>query len=304
MIKIISFNDRPEQIGGAQIPAYAFKAWMDIFGIESEIVTTPDEAVGADWYFLATPGPFNGGAWELDAPFALMAHAEFDSQLYKDFGWYLGHPNCKLFVTITDFWGWINKPKLHWHPCTHPDYLLTEGTIFNKDFKEGIIYAARISRWKSPNLLAALTKYGPFMEAVDNQVHIIGKPSSDFEIDEGNYIRIDTRYDSRKVSDTKKMFSVYKYFWDYASHPEISNRYKRLNLAAYEAISEGCIPVVNPKYTDPSAIKFGIDLTKGFPNTRREYILRQDYMKEVMINKGLSYNGVKDQVVKIVEFMS
>jgi hypothetical protein len=295
MLKIVNFNPDTNQIGGAQVPYYAFSQWCRILDITHMLCSTScvDDA---DWYFLPTPGSIEKGkdTIKLDAPFAVMVHADLDRDLYEHFDYYTQHAMCKLVVTVQN--GWDFPRMAHWYPCTLPRYLIKEDTQFDNSNRFGLISASRISQWKGLNHLAALSLYKDFLANVDYRIDVYGEGS--FDMLPGNYER-KGQYSTYNI-DWIKTLRQYRYFWDGAYHKDMTPNYKRLNLSAVEGIGAGCIPVVMDNSTHPMARKFAVTLSGGFPDN---YEAAQERMKEVILNSPMSYEAVKSQVSRIIDIM-
>lgn len=297
MIISICFYPDKKNIGGGQIPAYAFSEWCTEIGFEC---STNIES-HADWYFLATPGGFiDEKPWEPTKPFALMVHAEFDQRIYPNYDFYFNHPLCAAIVKISSFYNEANVPMFHWHPCTFPKYLLKPGDTFDNSKRSGLIFASRISQWKEYNKLSHLSRFKPFLDAVDNRIDIYGLVTSNFDMVPGNLNITGVQHDVYDYQANKVLLSGYKYIWDCSWNKEISPHYKRLNLSAVEAMKFGCIPIVDRNTCHPSALSYAVDLECGFPNN---YYDRQNLMKNCVLNSEYSYDSVRSQVGKIINYM-
>lgn len=298
-INSICFHPLKEQVGGSQIPAYAFQAWCDILKVDCDIDTVINN--NCDWMFLSTAGTINDpDIGEITVPFAMMIHAEFDANIYPEADNLLNHELCKLVVVIGEGY-WITKQtQLYWHPCTLPYYLMTEDTEFETSNRYGLLYAARISSWKGINKLAALSQYRHFFDSVDHRIDIYGKQSSHFVLERGRY---NLKNESYNIYDFEKMgqlYSRYKYIWDVSGTAEYKMPIKRLNLAAVEAMKFGCIPIADPDTCYPFVKKWIVDLSQGFPY---DFKVSQDLMKEEVLKSPICYDSVKKQVENIIDFM-
>lgn len=302
-IGIVNFNSAPGQIGGGQVPAVAFYNWCKIHQADAVMMEGPGFE-RCDWYFLVTPGSFKGSAsykFQPDAPFAVMVHAEMDKDLYDDFSYYINHNLCRLVVTIFEprYWkGVVNKPMLHWHPCTLPEYLIKPGHKFDNANRSGMISASRISKWKGLDYLATFSMLKEFRDKVDHRIDVYGDANKYVPID-GDY-NVFGRHNVYDHSGTVKLFSQYKYFWDAIWHEDLTDSYHRLNLSAFEGIYCGCIPFVRSPYTAPWALKFAVDVRGGFPE---DFYSRQERMLEVMLESPASYKAVSAQFERIIDFM-
>ena len=299
MIKTICFHGNKDEIGGGQIPAFAFHEWLGIFGIESKIGFEIDN--DADWLFLATPGRMMEELIkDIEVPFAMMIHAEFDVNIYPSLPKLLKNSNCKLIVVIGEQYWDFDQPQLYWHPCTLPYYLMTEGDNFDNSNRYGLLYSARISKWKGINKLSALSKFKPFLDSVDHRIDVFGKQTSDFIIEPGNYTLVNKGVDIYDKKSICNLYRQYKYFWDVSGSKEYDIKIKRLNLAAIEAMKFGVIPIADGKTAYPFSKKFMIDLENGFPG---DFVFAQEKMKEDVLNSPICYDAVEKQVKNIIDFM-
>jgi hypothetical protein len=237
---------------------------------------------------------------EIKVPFAMMVHAEFDNDIYPSIDLLLNDPFCKLVVVIGEGYWMSQQPQLYWHPCTLPYYLMTEDTEFDNSNRYGLLYAARISRWKGINKLAALSQYHHFLSSVENRIDIYGKQTSDFVIEPGNYQMMNERYNIWDFEKMGQLYSRYKYIWDVSGTAEYKMPIKRLNLAAIEAMKFGCIPIADPDTCYPFAQQWIVNLNRGFPE---HYKISQLAMKELVLQSPICYDQVKKQVENIIDFM-
>lgn len=298
-INSICFHPKVEQVGGGQIPAYAFQNWCTMLGIHCNVKTEIDN--NCDWMFLATPGEIGSLLPnKIEVPFALMIHAEFDSKIYPAYTSLRHHPLCKLVVVIGENYWNTKQPQFYWHPCTLPKYLMTENTTFDNDNRNGLLYAARISKWKGINKLAALSQFNTFMDNVDGIIDVYGKQTSDFIIEKGNYNLKNQRHNVYEYEAMGKIYSKYKYIWDVSGSVDYKIKIKRLNLAAIEAMKFGCVPIADHDTCYEFAKSWVIDLKNGFPF---KYYDAQQRMKEGALNSSISYVEVKIQVQRIIDYM-
>jgi hypothetical protein len=305
-IASVTFSGSKEQVGGAQIPALAFKKWCDIFNIECDYLNYNDiwdkrELNNYNSVFFCTP--INNTILkecQLTIPFVSMIHAEFDKKLVIDDA----NDKAEAIVVIgINYWDCFKPKQLYWHPCTLPEYLLTGDEVFNDD-KSGLVYAARLSKWKNALMLSALTKYKPFMNIV-NHVTIYGEANRAWyedaiEILDPNWTRVRGIYSINDFEETRNRFENFKLFWDVCGNKNYKIKIPRINLAAYEAMKFGGIPIVNQINTPESTHPFTIDL-----NMLENDINIIDYKREYMLAgasyKFYGYNQVKQQVSRIIE---
>lgn len=298
-INSVCFHPEEEQVGGSQVPAYAFKDWCKILKVRCGVTYNIDN--DCDWMFLSTAGQIHENYLnKIEVPFAMMIHAEFDNDIYPNIDHLLDHEMCKLVVVIGEGYWITNQPQLYWHPCTLPYYLMADHTQFDNSNRYGLLYAARISSWKGINKLAALSQFKYFQNEVDNRIDIYGKQSSDFVIEKGNYNMMNERYNIYDFEKMGHLYSRYKYIWDVSGTAEYTMPIKRLNLAAVEAMKFGCIPIADSDTCYPFANKWIVNLEKGFP---ANYRLAQEKMKKEVLKSPICYNSVKQQVENIIDFM-
>ena len=298
-INSICFHPKTHQVGGGQVPAYAFSTWCRILEVRCGVSYGIDN--DCDWMFLSTPGIMKTDyIQEIEKPFAMMIHAEFDKDLYPALDKLLDHEMCKLVVVIGEqYWG-FTKPQLYWHPCTLPQYLMKEDTTFDNSNRYGLLYAARISSWKGINKLAALSEYDHFFSEVDGRIDVYGKQSSDFVIEPGRYTFKDEAYSIYDFDTMGQLYRQYRYIWDVSGSPTYELEIKRLNLAAVEAMKFGCIPIAGGDSAYPFARKWIVDLNRGFPS---DYLGSQQRMKEQVLQSPICYDAVQKQVENIINHM-
>lgn len=298
-INSICFHPETHQVGGGQVPAFAFKAWCEILNIDCNMHVGVDN--DCDWLFLSTPGIMKADyIHDIEVPFAMMIHAEFDFDLYPALTYLLHHEMCKLVVVIGEGYWNFDKPELYWHPCTLPEYLISENTHFDNSNRYGLLYAARISSWKGINKLAALSEYDHFFSEVDGRIDVYGEQSSEFKIEPGRYDMKNKAYSIYEFDKMEKLYQQYRYIWDVSGNANYQLEIKRLNLAAVEAMRFGCIPIAGASSAYPFARKWIVDLNRGFPS---DYISAQTQMKEEVLQSPICYDSVQSQVENIIDFM-
>lgn len=290
----------------------------------------PDLLNKYDFIFLGTPGPMkhedfpSSYAWsKINKPYVMMIHGETDNEFYgaqrvKEI---FDHFMCKAFVSVDyakKFWKeYQKKPELFWYPCTITQFMTDESTaiIYDKEegtSRKGLVYAARLASWKNPELLARLTHDEKFMAAVDNKVDVHGitsNPETGARIAALNPIwnkseDFYTIYNTKAVS---KKFKGRKFFWDVNGLPNRPIEIPRLNLAAYEAMSRGCIVLADHSTVAPFIRDFTVDfngssgaitllesVSKNFPDVREQFI-------HSLIKSPVSYYGALRAVKQIIE---
>lgn len=307
MIGAVTFHPEEKYVGGAQVPTFAFYRWCSILGIDCEIIDYWDiESLNeCDWIFFGTPGRMNTippaykfSINDISVPFVYMVHAEFDLSLYDEWHDFMGHEMCNAVVIIgNDYWQ-MDVPEFYWHPCTLPEYLLKEEHEFDNSNRYGLLYAARLSRWKGMDKLEPLSRFKDFATAVDNRIDVFGEGLIDLQ--GGNYRLHRVAFSIKDFEEIEKRNSQYKYFWDVCGNAEYQFDIKRLNLAAVEAVRFGCIPIVDKNSVYPFALDFCVTLENGFP---KNFYSAQENMKEKVLESPMSYDSVKAQVEKIIDYM-
>lgn len=282
-IASVCFNAGRDQVGGAQVPAYAFKQWCQQLGHQCDFVSAYSgylsndipcpirriaEAYHLDNYdavFFSTFGDFD--FHNMTVPFTFMIHAEFDPSNYENGLKRMMQVSelkmCK-FVTVigNDYWS-FEKQKL-WYPCCMPNYLIngSEKPILNK---KGLLYAARISTWKNLHTVAQLSNDFTFSNFIKD-IGVFGAANKSeyldhvmaqnpkFDIDNSVF----SVYDVKKI---KQRNSKYKYFWDVNGSNQYKIELKRVNLACVEAMKFGCIPIVNMETAPDFMSSFALDIS-------------------------------------------
>lgn len=290
----VSFFHEPSQIGGAHVPALAFKGWCDKLGVDCDLIEYNSGSLeGYDGIFFATPPDWTVVKF-LISPFVVMIHAEFDAYDPR-----VMDKADAVIVIGEDFWDF--PKQIHWHPCTNPEHLLTGYEVFSQN-KKGLLYAARLTTWKSANVLCALSTQSDFL-ADFGPIDIYGKandPQFDYAIrcidsnvkfHDGIYVRADLMIEYIQ-KDT---------YWDVFGKKGYDIHMKRLNLSCYEAMKHGCIPIVNMDNV-PSMVKsFCID--HRFLSSYYDLEFMRRNMLEAAKTEFFGYEQVKVQVKKILEVL-
>lgn len=294
MMKIasVSFHSNPNQIGGAHVPAVAFKEWCDILGVKCDLVFGYEDLYKYDAVFFATPP--DERALELKIPYVVMIHAEFDK--YNS-----DVMDRALSIVVIDqtmkYWPFLNQ--IYWHPCCQPKYLLKGDEVFD-DYKKGTLYAARVSTWKNANTLAAYSNLNIFQECY-GPVTILGKANKSYygefvNSSLSNVCRIDRLFNP---DEEILRYQQAEFFWDVSGTRDYRLPIKRLNLAAFEAMKYGCIPIVD-KNTVPKALHdFVIDFRSMLDNK-----VYSKALGKVMLSKAeteyFGYYQVQKMVMEII----
>lgn len=285
-----------EKIGGGYIPAVAFRDWCEIFGLSCDIINYKDDPSaieGYDYVFLSTTD-IKIRSRDIKCPYAVMIHAEFD-----DYNHDLINNAVAVAVIDKTLNYWPADNQIFWHPCTLPKFLLTGSENFSP-FRKGTLYAARISRWKNANTLLGYSNLQLFQKTY-GPVKIIGKANDQVF---GNSI-YNCLYDAVVVNSTfnihymETIAPIYKYFWDVSGNNNYPINIKRLNLACFEAMKYGCIPIVNMDAVPEEVHDFCIDFRDIGANHNIEA------MRDIMLTKAeteyFGYQQVKHQVFKILK---
>jgi hypothetical protein len=282
--------------------------------------------------FMATPGDLNDkDAFQtsfayLTIPFITMIHGEYDHGFYKpqEMAKIVSHVQCKALLVVSPSAASIfqygdSKPRLTFYPCTMPGYLLKEGHQWSND-TSGLIYAARVATVKHPQRLAELTLHDDFLEQVQNKVVVrgisgVGIPGKAMN---DNLAKINPRWERRfgfyNVYDTlqtEAAFSSYRFYWEVFGSRKHQFRFRRFNLSAVEAMRFGCIPVGNPDYIPRGAERFTIplnpfkynvaDVVSNLREWNEDYDDYRESMREWILNSFMSYEGVKAQVIEVLD---
>lgn len=337
-MKIASFcfHLKKEEVGGAQVPAIAFKKWCDILNVDCDLVGMGDnfsedipvpiiniedesELNEYDAVFFSTPGKITISPFNFDkvtAKKAVMFHAEFDNRIYPAFSECAARKDMKKIVIGKKYWGF--KQELLWYPCCLPEYLLTEDivskdTYFNNEDRSGLIYQARLSSWKNSNMLAFLSKSSNFKESVENKIDIVGNFNNENYSEFVNDIKPDISIENKIYNgydfQNKRYLSGYNWFWDVSGTPLYKLNLKRFNLSAVEAMRFGCVPIIKKDSLFFEAQKFSIDYEEIFHNTKLLGNISQNasryHMAEVLLDETeYNYNSVMKQISNIIEELS
>jgi len=322
----VTFSPKLENIGGAQIPAFAFKEWCEIFGHDCSVIGCSNETNGIDItnyntimhpndinflngfdaIFFSTPIMYcNINMSEIKIPFMVMIHGESDIDIYGGavIDSMLDHDMCIGVIHINP-----NSPnirdKFYWHPCCSPSDLI-DGKIIPKD-NNGLLYASRIRRWLN---------YKLFMKTANENRDII-KESHMY----GPCSRVETRMDviqnhgcinihigpfKRKepYSDNTGLF------WDVAGYGDKRIRFKRISLSAYEALKNGYMPIITkgtaPEHFDGKFIEIPYEANHNIIRERIENYIKYkdgywDMINDVAANSYTGKDAIEYQVGAIL----
>jgi hypothetical protein len=289
-----------------------------------------------DAVFFATPGAIKGpdnyehNFKRLTVPFVTMIHGEYDLGLYAVGGvdQIVHHSMCKALVVMGEdampVWEEQLKPgrMLPFHPCTLPDLLLREDTQWPAEERSGLLYAARMTTVKHPAILAKLTRDDSFMAVCDNTVDVHGiAPIYHIEKNVSSlnpqWNRFPGFYNLYDVQTVRQMFNRYAFYWEVFGSRSHQWRFRRYNLSGIEAISAGCIPIVNPRYApaphktlsfsaslDPFADWSVAEVVDQLKAIREHLPQVQARMRKVILNSWMSYEGVKKQAASVLDALS
>jgi len=327
-IASVTFNPLTKNVGGGQIPAIAFKEWCDIFGIDCDVVGVLDQVTIGDkispdvniilesthflmlnYYdaiFFSTP-IINSSAniEDIRKPFVVMIHGENDSKLYgqNTIDDMFNNPSFIDTVHI-DVDKYFKEPStLYWHTCCSPKDLIQKP--IKPKYGNGILYAARITRWLNPELFIYITSN---LITTDNHMygHCLEQNLEDKIVSEGSNIRQRLKPFKRGEQYNNKT----SLFWDVAGYYGRPFNMKRLSLSAYEGLKKGRIPIVGkgnaPKLFDGLVLEidqYNFDLKKFMSDY--DFFIENNCVilskiSERLITSHLGYNGVKYQVKRIL----
>jgi len=296
----VTFSGRPDQVGGAQIPAKAFQKWCKIFNIECDYLiwenTTPFELNNYDGIFFCTV-PTDDQVVDINVPYICMIHAEFDIPTNAI------HKAISLVVIQKDYWGYPNE--LPWYPCVFPEYLLKGDEIWSTN-KSGLLYSARITTWKNATLLAGLTRYKPFLDFY-GPVYISGKANHDhyqesIDLIDPNWTIISGLFDINHFGKVRAKHYEKSTYWEVFGTPKNRIQIPRFNLSAVEAMKFGLVPIVDKRSTPNHTNIYTIDI-----NDIGDYHRINDYRKrmmEILPNSPYGYDAVYKQIQNILEVFS
>ena len=329
-MKIASFcfHTGMEQVGGAQIPAISFYEWAVLFGIDCDIVTNSknisehipyeirviddeSELSEYDAVFFSTPDSFGGSSFDFKkvrTKTAIMTHAEFDNKYYgseKRFTEIMTGADIQIVIG-DNYWGFSDE--LLWYPCCSPSYLLKDFE-FKSDNRDGMLYAARLSKWKNAHLLAMLSRVHSFYESCGEIIDVFGiennpnyaKMISGIEPHWNRKSQIYNVYDFNSVSSRN---SKYKYVWDVSRAHDYKFELKRFNLSAVEAMRFGCIPIAHIDSINEGTKEFTIDINDILSSP--DYLSSIDIKRQQCImaealekNNCYTFSSVKSQMENI-----
>lgn len=216
-----------------------------------------------DALFLSTTGEmYNSNTYnehfsDISVPFSTMIHAEpeMNARLYgQEMNKIFSHPKCRVVLfTSIGLHKYYSLPKsvatTQWQPCTLPDYLLRDDTIWNPN-PLGLLYAARLTSIKHPDILAKLTHNNEFLEIVKfvdvYGVAPIWHEENRLESFSPRWNRVKGFYNIYDVPATLEFYKKYRYNWEVFGNRKYQGYGRRLNLSAAEAVAAGQIPIVNP----------------------------------------------------------
>lgn len=317
MKKIASFcfNTEKENIGGAQVPAVAFKRWCDILNIQCELVTnkkiiseylpefkiikSAEELNDFDAVFFSTPGKLDFEAIQI--PFTVMVHAEFDKNFYADS--FYESTKFSNFVTVIGENYWNFRHQNIWYPCCLPEYLVNDRRV-RCDNKDGVVYSARLSTWKNAHLLALLSKDSRFIEKF-GEVKIFGKANKSKYSKRINAIDEDINeeiYNGYDIQESRLKFSQYKYFWDVSGNFNYNIKLLRFNLACVEAMKFGCVPIIKPQSVPEKFRDYCINIY-DIIDDRKVFLSYETLSSSIynsLLESNYSFYAVKKQVINIL----
>jgi len=309
-IASISFYDLKTQVGGATVSAVAFKKWCDILGFDCDIRCGKEniQIKNYDAVFFSTPIPrtpsFGYATYEeliklsniAYKPFALMIHVEDDMNKYGDNLQMFNNENCKALVNIdekADYFKDWHENRIQWNPCCEPKFTTPRST---PQVTESIIYSARVTPWKNAHLLIAFaTQHGL-------QYQVYGR------IDNQDYAN---KYNIKSIQyDRHELKHFGDLYWGVCGNETNRMLVKRVELAAFEALSHGLMPIVNANAipddlkgifieVDVDNIDYG-KLKEDIIFYRSNKMARWHEMISKMATTSYSYKGARASVIKIL----
>ena len=293
----VTFSGKPEQVGGAQIPAIAFQKWCQILEVECDYLIWDQTSVDAlnkydGVFFCTTPTPAQ--VFNLHVPYTVMLHAEFDTvnDTLKD----------ALAVIVTNSSYWTMPNQMLWAPPSLPEYLMTGDEEWYQ-YKEGLLYSARFTTWKNVTLLAGLTRYEPFLDKW-GPVYVAGQANhghyqDNIDLIDPNWTKITGLYNILDFDKTRAKHYQKDTYWEVFGTPKNRIQMPRLNLSAIEAMKFGLVPIIDKRSAPQHTHKYCIDV---------EDLGRQictDDLRSMMLNMmpdgPYGYNAVKQQMENILE---
>lgn len=282
-------------LGGNETVNVAFKEWCEYFGHTCTVERFPNPGD-----LLKYDGVFFGSCpeWEMVKPlknYSVMLHTEFDQHNR----YVLDNANA-ISVIDSDYWGFSDLYNLvEWYPCVRPRHLLTGREVFLNDGRIGTLYAARLSTWKNGIMLKAFSNleafreiYGPILvTGVANNPCYGGVFDDMFGVLAHNNFKFDNiDMDCRRYTS--------KYFWDVSGNLKYITKIPRLNLSCFEAMSRGCIPIVNMDFAPKYAKDFCIDYEKLFDEHDTEAM--QKSMLDGALDGPYGFESVSKNVCDLI----
>lgn len=262
----------------------------------------------------------------LKVPFLVGSHDELIDLRFSQRGYFeeaANHPLCKGFTSVSSIPASFlphKVPQFYWHPCTLPQYLLSEDTPEWGASTSGLIFYGRLCHWRCLKILGQMTKIPEIFESLQGRVKVIGNTgglSGHFlvkqleEMDLPWELISETPLSVFDVDDIKNLHSGFRYFWEVGNVKDTVSYLKRFNLVAIEAISQGLIPIVSPLIAPDWTLEFSIafdqqKLQSGeFLNELQvandSIDQKRSRMREILINSEWSFYGVKRQVKQLLD---
>lgn len=338
-MKIASFcfHLKQDQVGGAQIPAIAFKKWAELFNIECDLVTHSDfctsELINPDIpcqvkiidneqelneyqaVFFSTVDHFGGSNFDFDKitiPRASMAHAEFDNTMFGGLKrFYSVMKTAQVPIVIgTHYWK-LRGYEYLWYPCCFPEYLINGAEQFPMGIHEGILYSARLSDWKNAHLLAMLSKIHQFRDSVGYKISVFGKANKPKYQDlindiNPNWNEETSVYNVYDYPSIAKRNSQHQYIWEVSGANDYWFELYRFNLSAVEGMKFGLVPIAHIDAVHDVCKRFTIDIKKILSNPGYLSKINHGKQRQLMFNhlldydRAYTYNSVESQIERIL----
>jgi len=268
----------------------------------------------------------------LRRPFVFMVHGEGDHRAYHSgIEQIVVHPQCRGVAVVSseaveDLQ--VPVPRVVYYPCTLPAYLLRESHIWVPiEDAQGLLYAARIVNYKTPQILAQLTCNDRFMEACQGTVDVYGVPAGQ----SGAHLeskcsschprwtrhkggKPDGYYDLYDWPRTGSMYAEHRFYWDVFRVKGIETYFRRWNLGAVEAARFGVIPIVNPRMAPLWTLDFSVvidpedwtpeSVAEQMERVNAEIDHRRLLMRQRLLDGPYSFLSVQQQVRAILELMT
>jgi len=267
----------------------------------------------------------------LKRPFVFMVHGEGDHRAYHSGIEQIAvHPHCRGVPVVSaeaesDLQ--IQIPRVVFYPCTLPAYLLKKEHLWMPSGQtNGLIYAARIVNYKTPRILAELTRSDGFMDACQGLVNVYGVPAGQSGAHLENtcksynprWIRHNGNkpvgyYDVYDWPGTTSMYETHRFYWDVFRVRGVDRYFRRWNLGAAEAARFGVIPIVNPEMAPEWTHDFSVlvnpdawtaeEVAGKMQEVNGKIVHYRSLMRQRLLDGPYSFHSVQEQVRAILKLM-